>query len=177
MTVAEPSPPETACLIVGMLSAFPALFDEAAEAIAERCGAPTITSETLPFDFTDYYTLQMGSPLKRKFVAFSPPYDPAQLPETKLWSNDLEKTFSRAGIDVSRPINLDPGYVTLSKLVLASTKDHAHRIYLHSGIYAEITLTYVNKRFRPMPWTYADYRTEDYLRFFHAVRNMLRTKR
>ena len=174
--MAEPTPPETARLIVGMLSSFPELFDAASSIIAERHGDVDLTSEILPFDFTDYYTPQMGTALQRKFISFRPPYDPVKLVETKLWTNALEKRLAKSNTSVPRPINLDPGYLTLSKLVLASTKDHAHRLYLHSGIYAEITLTYVNKQFRPMPWAYADYRTEKYLDFFYAVRETLTTQ-
>ena len=84
--------------------------------------------------------------------------------------NSLEKGLADAQYAVPRPINIDPGYVTPAKLVLATTKDRAHRIYLGRGIYAEVTLTYAKKAFQSMPWTYPDYRSEPYRRFFEQVR-------
>lgn len=169
----QPQPHDPACLLVGMLSAFETLFERAADAIAERFGRVSRQSTTLPFDFTDYYSAQMGAPLQRKFYSFAPPFEPERLAEVKLWTNELESRFAAPEFPVPRPINLDPGYLTPAKLVLASAKDHAHRIYLHSGIYAEVTLSYVDRQFRPMPWTYPDYRTAPYRQFFQAVRDDL----
>ena len=169
--LAEPKPHEETCLIVGMLSAFTTLFDRAVRAMARRFGEVSRESEIFPFDsFTNYYAPQMGQGVQRKFVAFARPFDPQQLAETKLWTNALEAQFAGPEFPVPRPLNLDPGYVAPSKLVLATTKDYAHRIYLGRGIYAEVTLTFAGGRFRPNPWTYPDYQTEPYRRFFEAVR-------
>ena len=168
--MAEPSPHGEAYLVVGMLSGFPDLFGRAARALSARFGEVARESGILPFDFTDYYAQQMGEAIKRKFIALEKPFDPEQLVATKLWTNDLEAQFAGVEFPVPRPINLDPGYVTLSKLVLATTKDQAHRIYLSRGIYAEVTLAFVQKEFQQLKWTYPDYRTKAYRRFFEAVR-------
>ena len=85
----------------------------------------------------------------------------------KLFTNNLEQEFTSQG---KRQINLDPGYIDLSKLVLATTKNHQHRLYLGQGIFAEVTLRFVRKSFRPWEWTYPDYRTDHYIRFFNQVR-------
>jgi len=154
-----------------MLSASAERFDRAEAMLAERFGKVARASAVMPFDFTRYYEPEMGANLLRKFLAFEPPMNAADLAEIKLWTNGAEGCFSEAaGLPPRRPINLDPGYVALSKLVLATTKDHAHRIYLGRGIYAEVTLSYLNGAFQPMPWTYPDYRTEPYRRFFEEVR-------
>jgi len=171
--LAQPQPHDKVCLIAGMLTAFPELFDRAAQAISERFGKVAAESEIMPFDFTDYYAPQMGETLQRKFFSFARPFEPERLAEVKLWTNKLEEQFAGPSFPVSRPVNIDPGYVAPSKLVLATTKDHAHRVCLHSGVYAEVTLSYVDKEFRPMPWTYPDYRTEAYRSFFQAVRDQL----
>jgi hypothetical protein len=71
-------------------------------------------------------------------------------------------------------LNLDPGYITQAKLVLASTKDHAHRIYLADGIFAEVTLSYKHRRWQPHEWTFPDYRRDDYQAFFTQCRDYLR---
>jgi hypothetical protein len=154
-----------------MISARAELFDRAEAALSERFGAIARSSEILPFHFTDYYQPEMGINLLRKFVAFERLVDAAELAGIKLWTNALEDRFAaepQAG--VPRPINLDPGYITPAKLVLATTKDNAHRIYLGQGIHAEITLMFLKNAFEPMPWTYPDYRTEPYRRFLEQVR-------
>jgi hypothetical protein len=73
-----------------------------------------------------------------------------------------------------RPLNLDPGYLTLGKLLLASTKDFAHRIYLGRGIYAEVTLQYKHGAWRHHEYTFADYRRADYQRFFSQCREWVK---
>jgi len=160
-----------------MLSGFAELFGRAAEAMSGRFGKVSRESGVLPFDFTDYYAPQMGARIMRKFIAFERPFDPAGIIEAKLWTNALEAQLAGPEFPVPRPINLDPGYVTPSKLVLATTKDHAHRIYLGRGIHAEVTLSFVEHAFRPMPWTYPDYRTAPYRKFFEAVREDLLKQR
>jgi hypothetical protein len=158
-------------LVVGMLSAYAELFGRAEAAMSERFGNVARASEVMPFRFTGYYEPEMGPNLLRKFLAFERPVDPADLAGIKLWTNALEDRFAAdSGLAVARPINLDPGYVAPSKLVLATTKDHAHRICLGQGIHAEVTLTFLKGVFAPMPWTYPDYRTEPYRRFFEQVR-------
>jgi len=90
----------------------------------------------------------------------------------KLRTNELERKYSEGG---RRKINLDPGYITESNLVLASTKAYNHRIYLKEGIYAEVTLIYRKKTgYEPLPWTYPDYRTRLALDFFGEVRRLYR---
>ena len=63
-----------------------------------------------------------------------------------------------------------------AKLVLASTKDHAHRLYLAQGIYAEVTLYYKDRQWQHRDWTFPDYRREDYQQFFSACRELLRRR-
>jgi len=181
----RPVPHAPVSLVVGMLSAYAELFGRAEAAMSERFGNVARASEVMPFHFTGYYEPEMGADLLRKFLAFERPVDPAELAGIKLWTNALEDRFAAAsstpavaaelrragpGFAVPRPINLDPGYVAPSKLVLATTKDHAHRICLGQGIHAEVTLTFLKGAFEPMPWTYPDYRTEAYRRFFEQVR-------
>ena len=114
----------------------------------------------------------MGPGLKKVFFAFQRPFDPAELVDIKLETNRWEEEYRRrqAGpCRKPRPLNLDPGYLTLGKLVLASTKDFAHRIYLSRGIYAEVTLQYKHHRWQHHEYTFADYRRDDYQQFFTRV--------
>jgi len=172
--VAEILPAEPAKLIVGALSGFPHAFEAARERLVERFGPVDIESEPIPFTFTDYYREQMGPGLLRKFFAFAELIDPASLPDVKIWTNRLEGELGpRISAAVPRPVNLDPGYITPAKLVLASAKDFSHRVYLRDGIYAEVTLHYERGgTFRSYPWTFPDYAScPDYHRFLLQARD------
>jgi hypothetical protein len=159
-------PPTPVKLVVSMFTADPTLFDVAQAKMSESFG-PLDFGEILTFAHTDYYTAEFGAPLWRKFITFVPLIDPAQLVESKLRTNSIEQELAVEG---KRRINLDPGYVSLAKLVLATTKDHAHRLYLGQGIYGEVTLCYRNKKFMGWPWTYPDYASPTYLQLFEGIR-------
>ena len=166
-------------LIVGILTAFPDLFGLVRELCETEFGPADLVSPVFDFGFTDYYEKEMGKDIKRRFLSFRNLIEPDSLPDVKLKTNALEQQIASGNPrGVSRPVNLDPGFVSLSKLVLASTKDYAHRIYLRDGIYAEVTLSYRARaaRFEPMPWTYPDYRTEGYQEVFMKVRGAYRAQ-
>ncbi len=132
-------------------------------------------SPEFAFDrFTDYYQDEMGTNLLKRFVSFSELIDPADLPACKLKSNRLENAFSRNN---SRTVNIDPGYICDSKLVLATTKNYSHRLYLDSGIFGDLHLMYKNKTFRAQPWTYPDYQRNESIGFFNEVRRIYRQQR
>lgn len=161
--------PKLVKLIVGMISAHPELFDLAQERLKTRFGNIDFLSEVIPFNTTNYYCEEMGSNLKRKFISFEDLIDPEELADIKIFTNKIEDEFS---VDLKRRINLDPGYISLSKLVLATTKDYQHRIYLRDGIYAEVTLRFKSGKFQTWEWTYPDYRTEDYHNIFFHIRKL-----
>jgi len=172
--MAEATQPPKVKLICGMISAEAALFEEAGKALAERFGDIDITSEVMDFDFTHYYDDEMGRPLYRRFVSFAELVSPDMLASAKPATNSLEKEFaSRREDGPARPINLDPGYVELSKLVLASMKDFSHRIYLGQGVYAEVTLMYQQGRWRAFEWTFPDFASSRYHPFLCRVREAL----
>jgi len=141
-----------------------------AESILKRkFGDLDFESETLPFTYTDYYEEELGEGLQRKFISFKKLILPESLPKIKVLTNNIEKKLS---VDAHRLINIDPGYVDLSKLVLASTKDFSHRIYMGRGIYSEVTLMYQDKTFNSKEWTYPDYRTPEYIAIFNRIREI-----
>ncbi|GJQ60652.1 MAG: DUF4416 family protein [Candidatus Scalindua sp. AMX11] len=163
--------PQPVKLIVGMLSNVKALFQEVPALLEERLGKIETRSDIIPFDFTDYYQEDMGPHLLRMFYSFKNIIDPVELAAIKVWTNELENKFKQNGkYPIRRPINLDPGYLTQCQLILASTKDFFHRIYLQKGIYAEVTLYYKFGQYENLPWTYPDYQTEEYKNFFLTVR-------
>ncbi len=137
-----------------------------------------ICLESQPFDFieTEYYRTTMGDDLKKTFLAFRQLVPPDSLAPTKVLTNTAEQAYAaQHPSDVPRPINLDPGLISESKLILASTKDHAHRIYLGQGIYGELTLQFRHRAWQPCDWTYPDYRRADFQEFFTACREYLRS--
>lgn len=160
-------PPQPVKLMVPMLASEVALFSQAEVALSEAFGAVDWRSELLPFEATPYYARELGLPQWRCFVTFAELVDPGSLAEIKLCTNAIEQVLAVQG---QRRINLDPGYVSLAKLVLATTKNQWHRIYLGQGIYAEVTLSYQRGAWRPQPWTYPDYASAPYLAILDGVR-------
>lgn len=161
-------------LVVGMLSAFPKALAAAEAELVRSWGRVDLKSPVMPHDFTDYYRDQMGEPLMRLLVSFERLIDPGELADIKRRTNAIEEELAAANPwPVARPVNLDPGYVTPAKLVLASCKDYTHRIYLRGGVYAETTLGYTGGRWTVYDWTYPDYRTAAYHEFLDGVRRRL----
>jgi hypothetical protein len=166
--------PELCKLIVGVLYSQEDAFAEALRRMELDFGAIDLRSPTIPFDMTTYYNEEMGENIQRLWIAFETLMNPGQLAKAKLHTNRmeewLEQKFRAEG--AGRPVNLDPGYVGMSKLILASAKDFSHRIYLRDGIFAELTLRWSRKRgFEAAgDWTYADYGAPAGLEFFNSVR-------
>ena len=169
----EPRPAAPVTLVCGVLAADEAFLAEALAALERAFGPRAAESPVLPFAFTRYYEKEMGPRLLRTLVAFERPVDPGRLAAIKLRTNALEREIAaRAPAGVPRPVNLDPGTVDAARLVLATTKDHAHRLYLGEGIYGEVTLIWHKGGFTPLDWTYPDFRTEAYRSFFDEVRRL-----
>ncbi len=143
----------------------------------KQFGQVSESLEPLLFNFTDYYKEEQGEPLYRIFYSFDKLIFPNELVKIKRWTNFMEEKLKTIKCwNVSRPFNLDPGYVSLSQVVLASTKPYSHRLYLGNNIYGEITLIFRGGSFIPMPWTYRDYKTKEYIGFFNEVREQLKMK-
>jgi len=170
--------PRPVNLICGLISNDPDLMARAVRMLVEYAGPTDAVSGWWAFDSTDYYELEMGEGLQRQFVSFAKLIDPGELAQQKILSNELERRICyECGVPADqRRVNLDPGYLSLSKLVLATTKDYSHRLYLRDGIYAESTLHFENGRWMPWPWTYPDYAEERYHAFFGEVRELYKAK-
>lgn len=154
-------------LIVAAFSRHPDALDWARGQLEGWHGPVTRDGLEFAFDQTAYYEPTMGPGLRKRLWAFGL-IDPARLADVKRASIALEAAC--VGYPEARPLNLDPGYLDLGKFVLASTKDHSHRIYLRDGIFAEVTLYYQHGAFRPWPWTFPDYRQESVHAFLAAAR-------
>jgi len=167
----EPRPVK---LIIGILAADKRCLDAAVEAVKSEFGAVDLASEVWPFEKTDYYKQQTGDHIVRQFVSMEKLIEPGSLADIKHTTNRLEQELAgRLGLELPRPVNLDPGIIEPSKLVLATTKNYSHRIYIGKRMYAEVTLFFDKGRWRTFDYTYPDYRQECYLDFFDKVRKKL----
>jgi hypothetical protein len=158
-------------LVVGFIYAQTGVFQAALSRVEQCLGRIDLLTDRLAFDQTDYYAAEMGDVLYRRVAAFSDLFDPGDLPAVKRLTMALEGEFSVEG---RRRVNLDPGYVTLERLVLATAKNFVHRIYLGNGVYADLTLIFQDGRFRSLPWTYPDYAGDDLRGQFEMIRRRLK---
>ncbi len=164
-------------LILAVFSRYPDAIQWARQTAAEKWGDVAIASEVLPFEQTTFYESEMGAGLKKQLLAFERFQSPASLAQWKHQSNQWEAEYATRGLhDESRPLNVDPGYLTEAKLVLASTKDRDHRLYLSDGIFAEVTLYYYRGAWKSRPWTYPDFQSSEYHEFFDRCRGYLRER-
>ena len=171
--------PQPVLLFMAVFSSDSAAFDWVRQRADVPWGPLALESAPFPFEtFTDYYAKSMGGALPKRLWAFKKLISPDMLPKIKCLTNRWEEDFKLiSDHPVERPLNIDPGYIDLGKLILASTKDHAHRIYLSDGIFAETTLMYTQKNWKPMPWTYPDYQSANCQKFLTQCREYLRSKR
>ncbi|UCG49490.1 MAG: DUF4416 family protein [Phycisphaerales bacterium] len=166
--------PKPVKLIIGILAADRRCLHEALEEVFARFGKADFVSDVWPFDQTDYYKEQTGPRILRQFVSIEKLIDPGRLSRIKHRTNRLEQKLARTlALPLPRPVNLDPGFIEPSKLVLATTKNYSHRIYIGRQMYAEVTLIFDKQHFKPLEHTYPDYKQQCYFDFFEKVRNQL----
>jgi len=161
-------------LILGILSSVPEILPRAEEQLVARFGTIDGRSELFPFDWTQYYDKTMGSPIYRCFLSFEKLIEPSTIASVKIKTNELESVLAEQYPHLQRPINLDPGYLEQSKIVLASAKNYFHRILISDGIYAEVTLHFEEGAWQSFPWTFPDYKSGRYHPFFSSLRDLYR---
>lgn len=161
-------------LFIGVLTSMPDLVPIVEGNLIERFGTIDLKSRAFLFDKTLYYAEDMGSPLYRYFFSFQELIAPTALAAAKVATNSMESALAARVPNLKRPVNLDPGYLEQSKIVLASTKNFFHRILIAEGIYAEVTLHFQNGTWQTFPWTFPDFATGQYHEFFRSVRSHYR---
>jgi hypothetical protein len=162
--------PSKVKLFCGFLFADEAVKNEAVEKLEKTLGKIDLESDVIPFDFSSYYKQEMGANIKRVWVSFTKLISEEKLADIKVFTNSVESFFA---VDGKRIINIDPGLLRLSNIILATTKDYSHRIYLSKGIYAEITTIYKEGGFVKLPWTYPDYLSKTAENFMIKAREAL----
>lgn len=169
-------------LITGIIAFSDSIVIKCERALIKAFGKIDFKSPKFDFNYTDYYNEEMGTGLIRYFFSFEKLVPPSQLAGIKILTNAIESKLAvrRPGknmISLRRRVNIDPGYINDAKLILASTKDYFHRIYLSKGIYAENTLFFQRGSFRPFDWTYPDYRAKDYICALNHIRSIFMGQR
>ena len=169
-------PPEAALLFVGTLYSDPEVFLSAEKVLVANFGDVLFVSPPVNWHYSSYYRDELGSSVRRRFIFYKNLFDTGTLADTKVRTNGIEDSFS---VDGKRRINLDPGYLTLAKIVLASTKNRAHRINLGKAIYGEVTLLYDGREgaFKPHFFTYLDYQEQSCIDVFLMARGILKNMR
>ncbi|MDD5617866.1 MAG: DUF4416 family protein [Candidatus Omnitrophica bacterium] len=157
-------------LIMSIFTPQESLFGTIENILIKKFGPMDFISRVFEFNQTEYYKDEFGSGLKRKFISFKKLIRPEDLWKIKIITNALEDKFAK---DNKRQINIDPGYISLANLVLATTKNFAHRIYIKNGVCEEVTLLFMNKTFMALPWTYPDYQTKEIIEIFIKIRSAL----
>ena len=161
-------------LVMGILSTSEDRREEITTLLEDHFGPIEKKSPVLDFPYTDYYDSEMGSRPVRYLLLFRNLIDPSTLSDIKTQTNELEKLF--ADNTGNRKLNLDPGVLSLSSFILATCKDRSHRIPLKDGIYAETTLIYQDHGFQTLPWTYADYRSDEIRSILKDFRDTYRSE-
>ncbi len=165
--------PDPVKLIVGVLAANNECLCEAIELLENKLGPVDLPSDVWPFTDTDYYKKQTGAEILRQFISIAELIDPGRLAAIKHITNEIEqKIAAKTSLPLSRPVNIDPGFIEPSKLVLATTKNFSHRVYIGDRMWAEVTLMY-DKGWKFLPFTYPDYKRRRYLDYFSKVRDIL----
>ncbi|MBU1121268.1 MAG: DUF4416 family protein [Candidatus Omnitrophica bacterium] len=165
--------PSCVKLLTGFIYSQEQVYTDTKKILQKKFGEIDFESDCFSFRYTDYYAKEMGTALFRRFVSFKKLIFPDDIVKLKLACIKIEKKFS---LKDKRTINIDPGYLNEAKLVLATTKDFCHRIYLGRGVYAEVTLCYRKDNFVDLDTTYPDYRTPEYKAIFLTMRNIYRSQ-
>ncbi len=160
-----------------ILTQFPSVVDQVLVRLEKEFGKSDLSSPLVPFFHTPYYDDEMGENLYRRCYSFQKPVNPDELPAIKAWTDKLERKLAASGkFEVERPANIDPGYVTLAKLVLSSSKDYAHRIHIGDGVYGEVALVWSQASFTAREWTPPDFKSREMIGFFNQARALYKMK-
>ncbi|MBI5328263.1 MAG: DUF4416 family protein [Deltaproteobacteria bacterium] len=166
--MSRPKNPNLVKLIISLITGDKGIIKPVLKKLEDKFGSIDFLSGKLGFSHTDYYKNEMGEGLFRKIASFEKLIKPDELAGIKLFTNYVEGEHLKD--DRKRIINIDPGYISMEKMVLASCKNFSHRIYLKKGVYADLTLIYKAKGFQPLEWTFPDYAEDGMIKLLKNVR-------
>jgi hypothetical protein len=152
-------------LFFGLMYTDALLYEKTKGILSDKLGIVAKEGPEFDFSCTDYYTKEFGQGLKKRFIVMSTIILRTDLPKIKQFTCELETRFAS---NEKRQINIDPGYITLNNVVVASTKEFSHRIYLGEGIFGDLQMVLKKEKAEFFVHTYADYR--EHWMFFHEER-------
>lgn len=155
-------------LFIGFIYSDEDVLNKTIKLLENKYGQIDSYEGPIPFTHTEYYK-ETGDNLKKYFISFKKNIKRDNIARIKLHSNKIEKKFQTTS---KRQINIDPGYLTLSNVFLASCKDYYHRIYIGKNIFLENELRYTQKKYIPFEWTYPDYVSPEYIDYFLRLRKI-----
>jgi len=164
-----PKEPDPVKFFVAVLFSDEERFSKAKSLMIESFGNFDFESETKKFDVSNYYKDEMGENIFRIFLSFETLRTPDFLVEMKLKSMEIEIKLAYEG---KRKVNIDPGYIDFSKVILATFKGAGSKIYLAKGVWADLILRYEKGTFHPFPWTFPDFRDGSYNQILIKIRNL-----
>ncbi|MBN1552941.1 DUF4416 family protein [bacterium] len=165
----NPVSPEPVKLFTGILYSKTAPIEDVKYDLEKLFGPVDYVSQEFDFGLTDYYESEMGPQIKRLFWSFHRLIDPSEIADIKQKTNAVELVYAISG---KRNVNLDPGYMDFYKVVLASVKARAQKIYIGKGIYADPTLHYLKGKFHAYDWSLPDFKMHSYDAIFQEIRNI-----
>jgi len=169
--MAEPKSFKKRKLVIGIMAGRPEVFSLTQDELVNQWGPTDLESDFFPFTYTDYYSKQMGgASLMRKFISFDTLIAPETLSEIKMTTNQIEEKIKTKLQSPHRTVNIDPGLISDSSLIMATVKDFAHRVPLQKGIYGHLEFLFGKKEIRILSWTYPDFKNKTYHSFFLAAR-------
>ena len=160
--------PQKVKLIAAVTYQVSAQLQSAETFLTGQFGPIDFRTPEFDFNFTDYYREEMGDNLKKIFFGFEKLIPRETLADIKLSTTKYETDTSMNG---KRTVNIDPGYIGEANIILASTKNFSHRIYLEKGIYGDCNLILKDGEYHPLPWTYPDYKEQWIREFLFEVRS------
>lgn len=110
----------------------------------------------LDFTYTHYYEKEMGVTPQKRIWFGSEKILFEEIAPMKDWSEHWETEFLK---DQKRLINLDPGIISTTQVVLATFKNFAHRVPIGDDIFADVQLLRIKGKWTTLPWTYYDYKS------------------
>lgn len=140
------------------------IFETACRLMYDAWGSPERVSPFIPFTWTNYYE-DIAPDLDRCFFSYPGLFKMSDLPDWKMLTCRIERETG-----TSRRVNIDPGTIDGARLVLASTKGQAHRIYLRDGIFAEVTLCRRKGKWESFFYTFPDFKSGAYFEWLEKVR-------
>ncbi len=158
-------------LAISVLYNDEAILSKTVDDLGVAFGKIVLRSEPFQFDKTKYYEPEMGKGIQREWFCFSQLLDPSKLPEWKEKCITIEKKYSSGN---KRSINIDPGYLDHGKLVLASCKATADKIYMGHGVYAHTCLRYKKGEFFGPSHSFDDFIDGRFNSFFKLAKTLLK---